>query len=144
MTEQFARVSTQALKTFQRRRGIMATFSPSPAPRRSSRFQQRVVSPTQRAQRPNGSKLATPSHVPGRPPYPNAASPNVMDVDERSSMMTDATSFIPEVTTYAKTDELSVTFYANLPIEVKQVLRNAGMLYFSSPQSVKFSFFRFL
>ena len=31
-------------------------------------------------------------------------------------------------TLFAKSDELSVTFYANLPVEVKQVLKNAGEL----------------
>lgn len=47
-----------------------------------------------------------------------------MEIDDRSSVMSDS-SMLPEVTTYAKTDELAVTFYANLPVEVKQVLRNA-------------------
>lgn len=46
-----------------------------------------------------------------------------MDVDEVASV---SDSSFPEVATYAKTDELTVTFYANLPIEVKQVLRNTG------------------
>lgn len=102
----------------------MATFSPSPAPRRSSRFQQRAGSPSRRSQRQPASRLASPPLL-GRSLFPQSSIQNVMDVDDATSIQSDSPSF-PEVTTYAKTDELAVTFYANLPIEVKQVLRNAG------------------
>ncbi|KAF5315570.1 hypothetical protein D9611_004731 [Ephemerocybe angulata] len=102
----------------------MATFSPSPAPRRSSRFQQRAGSPTRPRQRQHGSRLVSPANVPNRSLFPHATISNIMDVDETSSVMTDSPMF-PEVTTYAKTDELSVTFYASLPVEVKRELRNA-------------------
>jgi nuclear pore complex protein Nup133 len=48
-----------------------------------------------------------------------------MDVD---SVVSDR-SFIQRPaaeTVFAKSEELSVSFYANLPVEVKQVLKNAG------------------
>lgn len=32
---------------------------------------------------------------------------------------------------FAKTDEMSVSFYANLPLEVKQVLRTSGACAYS-------------
>jgi nuclear pore complex protein Nup133 len=53
-----------------------------------------------------------------------------MDVD---SVVSDR-SFIqrPSVeTVFAKSDELSVSFYANLPVEVKQILKNAGWSFVS-------------
>jgi nuclear pore complex protein Nup133 len=48
-----------------------------------------------------------------------------MDLDGDVPMSNDHAG--PSEMTYAKTDELSVSFYANLPVEVKQVLRNAGV-----------------
>lgn len=53
-----------------------------------------------------------------------------MDVDERTSMMSETSPFFQEVPTFAKTDELTVTFYANLPSEVKRDLKNAGAQHF--------------
>jgi nuclear pore complex protein Nup133 len=52
-----------------------------------------------------------------------------MDVDEAESVATErnATKVLGEAI-YAKSDEMTVSFYASLPVEVKQVLRNAGML----------------
>lgn len=50
-----------------------------------------------------------------------------MDVDERASIMTDRSlSRIGGDVLFAKTDEMSVSFYANLPLEVKQVFRTSG------------------
>ena len=50
-----------------------------------------------------------------------------MDVDDRSSVVTDfSLSKTGGDVLFAKTDEMSVSFYANLPLEVKQVLRISG------------------
>jgi nuclear pore complex protein Nup133 len=50
-----------------------------------------------------------------------------MDIDERASIMTDRSlSKLGGDVVFAKTEEMSVSFYANLPLEVKQVLRTAG------------------
>jgi hypothetical protein len=53
----------------------------------------------------------------------------LMDIDETESVATErsATKVYGEAI-YAKSDEMTVSFYASLPVEVKQVLRNAGML----------------
>ncbi|KDR81643.1 hypothetical protein GALMADRAFT_239719 [Galerina marginata CBS 339.88] len=95
----------------------MATFSPSPAPRRSSRLHQNRGSSPQRAQR----RLAqTPTQV----IRDGSSVASAMDIDERNSVMTDRTlSRMGGDMLFAKTDEMSVLFYANLPLEVKQVLR---------------------
>ncbi|KAG2020222.1 methyltransferase type 11 [Coprinopsis cinerea AmutBmut pab1-1] len=106
----------------------MATFSPAPAPRRSTRIQRQVVSPPpqRRAQRSTQvtTSRATPNRLQRNVYYVDSLSPsNGMDIDEDSGNGTELSG--PAETTYAKTEELSVSFYANLPIEVKQVLRNA-------------------
>lgn len=53
-----------------------------------------------------------------------------MDVDEGTSRLsvTSATSAgrPKQETVFAKSEELFVQFYASLPVEVKQILRNAG------------------
>ncbi|KAJ7111560.1 hypothetical protein C8R43DRAFT_1091558 [Mycena crocata] len=98
----------------------MATFSPSPTPRRSLRHRQLQNTPPKRNKAP-GSRLATPSRG---TPFGNDSIASAMDVD---SVHSDR-SFIqrPGVeTVFAKSEELSVSFYANLPVEVKQVLKNA-------------------
>ncbi|KAF8212214.1 hypothetical protein K438DRAFT_1708496 [Mycena galopus ATCC 62051] len=98
----------------------MATFSPSPTPRRSLRHRQLQNSPPKRTKAP-GSRLVTPSRG---TPFGNDSIASAMDVD---SVVSDR-SFIqrPGVETlFAKSDELSVSFYANLPVEVKQILKNA-------------------
>lgn len=52
---------------------------------------------------------------------------SVMDIDDRSSIMTDfSLSRVGGDMLFAKTDEMSVSFYANLPLEVKQILRISG------------------
>ena len=52
-----------------------------------------------------------------------------MDVDEASSVATEKRAFahVGGDTTFAKSDELVVSLYASLPVELKQTLRNAGM-----------------
>lgn len=51
-----------------------------------------------------------------------------MDIDERASIITDRSlSRIGGDMLFAKTDEMSVLYYASLPLEVKQVLRVSGM-----------------
>ncbi|KAJ7449858.1 hypothetical protein FB451DRAFT_741132 [Mycena latifolia] len=97
----------------------MATFSPSPTPRRSLRHRQLQHSPPKRNN--PGSRLATPSRA---TPFGNESIASAMDVD---SVVSDR-SFIQRLgaeTVFAKSEELSVSFYANLPVEVKQVLKNA-------------------
>jgi hypothetical protein len=47
-----------------------------------------------------------------------------MDIDDGNSGVVHAPP--KSETLFAKSDELSVAFYANLPVEVKQVLKNAG------------------
>ncbi|KAJ7109426.1 hypothetical protein C8R44DRAFT_634983 [Mycena epipterygia] len=98
----------------------MATFSPSPTPRRSLRHRPLQNSPPKRNKAP-GSRLATPSRA---TPFGNESIASAMEVD---SVVSDR-SYIQRAgaeTIFAKSDELSVSFYANLPVEVKQVLKNA-------------------
>lgn len=106
----------------------MASFSQSPVPpRRSARNRQPVSPPPRRAQRlanqPTATRI-TPNRL-QRNGYGDASPASGMDVDGDVSMSIDHAG--PSEMTYAKTDELAVSFYANLPVEVKQVLRNAGM-----------------
>lgn len=75
------------------------------------------------------SRLATPVRQQERNPFinDNASVPSGMDVDEGSSVFTERSGLraSPEVV-FARSNELSVSCYANLPVEVKQVLKNAG------------------
>ncbi|KAJ7774888.1 hypothetical protein B0H16DRAFT_78349 [Mycena metata] len=98
----------------------MASFSPSPTPRRSLRHRQLQNSPPKRTKAP-GSRLATPSRG---TPFGNDSIASAMDVD---SVVSDR-SYIQRAnleTLFARSNELSVSFYAHLPVEVKQVLKNA-------------------
>ena len=97
----------------------MATFSPSPAPRYSSRQQTRGNSPLKRSQ---NFRQPTPLH------FPNEAASNAsaMDIDERGSAMSEQSSRVANDLIFSKTQEMTVSFYANLPLEVKQVLRTSG------------------
>ncbi|EIN07336.1 hypothetical protein PUNSTDRAFT_71669 [Punctularia strigosozonata HHB-11173 SS5] len=111
----------------------MATFSPSPGPRRNY-----VVPPT----RLRHSRLATPRAAAdpddSMEDAISVASASVagMDVDEIASIGGTASPSrstlggprLKAETVYAKSEELKVVFYAHLPIEVKQVLRNADFL----------------
>ncbi|KIM49090.1 hypothetical protein M413DRAFT_95576 [Hebeloma cylindrosporum] len=100
----------------------MATFSPSPAPRRSSRLQTRGNSPA-RSQRPlRFSQTPILNQVVDGT---NSVASGV-DFDDRASIFTDKSlSRMGGDIMFAKTDEMSVSFYANLPLEVKQVLRTS-------------------
>ncbi|KAF9533020.1 hypothetical protein CPB83DRAFT_903494 [Crepidotus variabilis] len=92
----------------------MATFSSSPAPRKSSRLQPRGSSPARRSR-----LAATPSFT-----NDGNSTTSAMDIDERASTITDRSlSRMGGDMLFAKTDEMSVLFYASLPLEVKQVLR---------------------
>lgn len=95
----------------------MATFSQSPAPRKPSRIQNRGHSPVRRSR-----LAATPSFT-----SDGNSTTSAMDIDDRASMATDRSlSRIGGDMVFAKTDEMSVLFYASLPLEVKQVLRVSG------------------
>ena len=48
-----------------------------------------------------------------------------MDVDDESSEVFERG--LKAETVFSKSKEMTVTFYAQLPMEVKQALRNAGM-----------------
>ncbi|KAJ6547586.1 hypothetical protein B0H19DRAFT_1266498 [Mycena capillaripes] len=98
----------------------MASFSPSPTPRRSLRHRQLQNSPPKRTKAP-GSRLGTPSRA---TPFGNDSIASAMDVDSVASDR----SYVQRPgleTVFAKSNELSVSFYANLPVEVKQILKNA-------------------
>uniref|UniRef100_A0A0W0FLK8 Uncharacterized protein n=1 Tax=Moniliophthora roreri TaxID=221103 RepID=A0A0W0FLK8_MONRR len=105
----------------------MATFSPSPAPRRSSRLKQPATSP------PRMLRLANTSSHFGTPLRENAhehlSVASGMDMDEITSVMSEQTSrrFITE-NFFAKSDQLSVSYYTDLPVEVSQILRSADFL----------------
>ncbi|KAL0570251.1 hypothetical protein V5O48_011713 [Marasmius crinis-equi] len=52
-----------------------------------------------------------------------------MDVDDSGSVMSERTaSKLSSETIFAKSDQLTVSFYADLPIEVSQILRNADFM----------------
>ncbi|KAJ4487908.1 hypothetical protein J3R30DRAFT_3654300 [Lentinula aciculospora] len=103
----------------------MATFSPSPAPRRSSRLptNARPSSPPRRIRvANNNSRFSTPNR--------NADSASVvslMDIDDGGSSVDSEKSFVKSgfEHVFGKSDQLTVSFYANLPLEVTQILRNA-------------------
>ncbi|KAF8798054.1 hypothetical protein BYT27DRAFT_7203757 [Phlegmacium glaucopus] len=97
----------------------MATFSPSPAPRRSSRLQTRGNSPSRRPQIIR--QALTPHHFPND----TASNASAMDIDERGSTITEISSRVAGDSIFSKTAEMTVSFYANLPLEVKQVLRTS-------------------
>ncbi|KAJ7632668.1 hypothetical protein FB45DRAFT_978375 [Roridomyces roridus] len=95
------------------------SFSPSPTPRRA--FRHRALQSSPKRNKLPGSRLATPSR---ETPFGDESVASAMDVDSVGSDR----SFVqrPGVEiTFAKSEELSVSFYANLPVEVKQVLKNA-------------------
>ncbi|KAG6866953.1 hypothetical protein C0991_003869 [Blastosporella zonata] len=104
----------------------MATFSPSPAPRRSSRNKLPTTSRVAAVGRAP-SRLATPLHQFDRSrPGDHGSVLSGMDVDEGGSVVSE--KLITRAAgdpLYAKSDQLAVSFYAPLPVELKQVLRNA-------------------
>lgn len=52
-----------------------------------------------------------------------------MDIDEATSSFSAMGNRLTGDTVFAKSDQLSVSFYANLPLEVTPVLQNAGVLW---------------
>ena len=125
----------------------MATFqTPTPTPRRSSRLGSRppgysppVVQPRRQRQLaiPNSgqssrlptSRLTTPARntVPNRVLDDISASDGAagMDVDEEATSLIFERAIRTE-TVFAKSQQLAVSFYSNLPVEVKQILKNSG------------------
>ncbi|KAH9843032.1 uncharacterized protein C8Q71DRAFT_232214 [Rhodofomes roseus] len=110
----------------------MASFASSPAPRRTvARHTPTRQSPPVRRKRasqtPGPSRLATP--YAGR--HPDRLSSVMDDESEKSGMDVDDDTEIrglkPE-TIFAKSPELTATFYSHLPVEVKQVLKTADFL----------------
>jgi nuclear pore complex protein Nup133 len=108
----------------------MATFSASPAPRR---IRPAGNSPTNAARRLRLGSSRPASHrgTPARPTPESLAPANdgsplgsAMDVDQSSSIFSDRAGR-PEML-FARSEEMTVAFYAYLPVEVKQVLKNAG------------------
>ncbi|KAK0500496.1 hypothetical protein EDD18DRAFT_1307884 [Armillaria luteobubalina] len=107
----------------------MATFSPSPAPRRSARLRQAPVSPGNTKFTVNNSRLGTPINASDTSSFINesrASIDSAMDIDDRNSLASDRTTVRSTGVTYlAKSEQLAVSFYANLPVEVLLVLKHA-------------------
>ncbi|GLB34911.1 putative non-repetitive/WGA-negative nucleoporin C-terminal [Lyophyllum shimeji] len=111
----------------------MATFSPSPAPRRSTRNRATAASPPRRIKVTGNVSSATTSRraTPVRQfertrPTDNASVLSGMDVDEGGSTLSERINLrTGGETLFAKSDQLAVSFHAPLPLEVKQVLKNA-------------------
>ena len=130
----------------------MATFqTPTPTPRRSSRLGSRppgysppVVQPRRQKQLaiPNTgqssrlptSRLTTPARntAPNRIPDQTSVSSDGaarMDVDDEATSLIFERAIRTE-TVFAKSQQLAVSFYSNLPVEVKQILKNSGEFLF--------------
>ncbi|KAK0193758.1 Non-repetitive/WGA-negative nucleoporin C-terminal-domain-containing protein [Armillaria mellea] len=107
----------------------MATFSPSPAPRRSARLRQAPVSPGNAKFPVNNSRLGTPINASDTSSFINesrASIDSAMDIDDRNSLASDRTTVRSTGVAYlAKSEQLAVSFYANLPVEVLLVLKHA-------------------
>ncbi|PBL03649.1 hypothetical protein ARMGADRAFT_1095393 [Armillaria gallica] len=107
----------------------MATFSPSPAPRRSARLRQAPVSPGSAKFPVNNSRLGTPINASDTSSFINesrASIDSAMDIDDRNSLASDRTTVRSTGVAYlAKSEQLAVSFYANLPVEVLLVLKHA-------------------
>ncbi|KAK0450161.1 Non-repetitive/WGA-negative nucleoporin C-terminal-domain-containing protein [Armillaria borealis] len=107
----------------------MATFSPSPAPRRSARLRQAPVSPGSTKFPVNNSRLGTPINASDTSSFINesrASIDSAMDIEDRNSLASDRTTVRSTGVAYlAKSEQLAVSFYANLPVEVLLVLKHA-------------------
>ncbi|KAF8654069.1 hypothetical protein AX16_003602 [Volvariella volvacea WC 439] len=110
----------------------MATYVSAPVPRRSSRLRQPNSPPPRRivvAGNRVPSRYQTPairSNAGQQPGDRQASVVSSMDVDESVSVVTErGASRISHDTIFAKTEEWTATFYASLPLEVKQLLKNA-------------------
>jgi hypothetical protein len=104
----------------------MSALSPSPAPRRSVRNRQAVNSPPRHVKVTGGSRTTSRFATPVQH-NDNVSSLSNMDVDEASSIATER-SFVRSSgeTMFAKSEELAVSSYAHLPVELKQTLRSAS------------------
>ncbi|KAF5381087.1 hypothetical protein D9615_003993 [Tricholomella constricta] len=111
----------------------MATFSPSPAPRRSTRNRPLATSPPRRIRVTGNtnsrttSRFATPVRQPERSRLnDNGSVLSGMDVDDGGSALSERMNLrAGGDALFAKSDQLTVSFYAALPVELKQVLKNA-------------------
>lgn len=126
----------------------MATFqTPTPTSRRSSRLGSRppgysppVVQPRRQRQlaipstgqpsRLPTSRLTTPARntVHNRVPDDISISSDGaagMDVDDEATSLIFERAIRTEIV-FAKSQQLAVSFYSNLPVEVKQILKNSG------------------
>ncbi|KAK0485184.1 Non-repetitive/WGA-negative nucleoporin C-terminal-domain-containing protein [Armillaria novae-zelandiae] len=107
----------------------MATFSPSPTPRRSVRLRQAPMSPGNTKFPVNHSRLGTPINASDTSSFINesrASIESAMDIDDRNSLASDRTTVRSTGVTYlAKSEQLAVSFYATLPVEVLLVLKHA-------------------
>ncbi|KAF9464745.1 hypothetical protein BDZ94DRAFT_1161306 [Collybia nuda] len=104
----------------------MATFSPSPVPRRSTRTRPPVGSPPRRIRVTGNSRPVSRLQTPALTAGDHDSAHSVMDVDEANSIYNEKTS--PRTSgeaIFAKSEELTASSYANLPVELKQVLKNA-------------------
>jgi len=116
----------------------MATFSPSPAPRRTHRpmgSPPPVVSRRTKigSSRPT-SRLVTPVRTERLSAVRDQTTPaSGMDVDDRKSVAPERVA--KSETIFAMSEQLSVSFHSNLPIEAKQALKNASK---STHHSVKY------
>ena len=112
----------------------MATFSP--APRRNARYSSVGMSPspprfgpTKRTRAGSAqpqSRFSTPrrgGHFAPIRDDESVASGSGMDVDEETEMFEHG---LRADAVFSKSKEMTVTFYAQLPMEVRQALRNAG------------------
>ena len=110
----------------------MATFSPSPAPRRTSRRQHGDSPPvasrrTKLAAGKSTSRLATPlrpDRLSVASQGDHASSISGMDVDDRSLAVSERAQKSESI--FAVSEEVMVSFHAHLPVEVRQVLQTAG------------------
>lgn len=126
----------------------MATFqTPTPTPRRSSRpgsrppgYSPPVVQPRRQRQlaipgtgqssRLPTSRLTTPARNTALNRIPDDISISSddaarMDVDDEATSLIFERAIRTE-TVFAKSQQLAVSFYSNLPVEVKQILKNSG------------------
>jgi len=108
--------------------GIMASFTsppgtPAPLTRYSSRVRQSPISSPWKSSRgvaPTSTRLSS-------PPI-NDQQNTFMDADETEFFRTEkSVTRTRDEKIFAKSSELTVSSYATLPVEVREVLQNAGM-----------------
>jgi hypothetical protein len=120
-------IVTLKFKTVSSTLNRMSVLSPSPAPRRSVRNRQTVNSPPRHVKVTGSSRATSRFATPVRHFNDNVSSLSNMDVDEASSIVTERTfARSSGETMFAKSEELAVSSYAHLPVELKQTLRSAS------------------